>query len=93
MASEFLCQGLESEWPITTFGGDYFIHNGQWKVANKILENNYYQNVYENLEQIIENIYRVLLSRSRKGLFLFIPELPHLEETYQFFKNLGIHEF
>ncbi|RSU00027.1 DNA/RNA helicase domain-containing protein [Vagococcus vulneris] len=31
-ASEFLCQGLELEWPIVCFGGDYFLKDGFWQI-------------------------------------------------------------
>lgn len=30
MASEFLIQGIELEYPIAAFAGDYYIRNGQW---------------------------------------------------------------
>lgn len=91
VATEFQCQGLESEWPIVTFGGDYFLQNNQWEIADSVLNNNYNQQ-YEDLPTIIENIYRVLLSRSRKGIYIYIPELPELNELYDFFKQMGIHE-
>ena len=55
---------------------------------------------YKNKEEIFKNIYRVLFSRGRKGIILFIPEeciyngrvykCSDLEETYKFFKTIGV---
>lgn len=89
-ASEFLCQGLESEWPIVCFGGDFYLKNGKWTIEETVL--NQYSFKYENLRDIMENIYRVLLTRSRQGMFLYLPHLPDLEESYEFFKDMGINE-
>ena len=38
----------------------------------------------------MENIYRVLLTRSRKGMILYIPQSGVLDETYDFCKKIGI---
>lgn len=89
-ASEFLCQGLEVDFPIVTFGGDYFLENRLWNVHPKVKVK--YNNQYDNLENIINNIYRVILSRCRKGMVLFIPKNRNLDETYEFFKQIGINE-
>lgn len=89
-ASEFLCQGLESEWPIICFGGDYYLENNQWKIHEDTL--NKYQTSFEDFETIIQNIYRVLLTRSRHGLFLYIPNLKQLDELVEFFKSIGVEE-
>ena len=40
----------------------------------------------------MENIYRVLLTRSRKGMILYIPKLDELDETYDFCKKVGIED-
>lgn len=62
--SEFLCQGLEIDLPIVIFGGDYYIKSKNWHVTQKIKDD--YKAVYEDYDRIIENTYRVLLSRARK---------------------------
>ncbi|WP_343290747.1 DNA/RNA helicase domain-containing protein [Turicibacter bilis] len=86
--SEFGCQGLELNIPIVIFGGDYLIKEGKWLINPTAGVKN-----YKNKDEILKNIYRVLLSRGRKGLILFIPnEFSDLNETYEFFKNLGIEE-
>lgn len=89
-ASEFLSQGLESEWPIVCFGGDYYLDQGKWMIAKNVSQKN--NKKYQDFSVIMENIYRVLLTRSRKGMFLYIPRMPQLEEVYQFFKAMGVRE-
>lgn len=89
-ASEFLCQGLESEWPIVCFGGDYYLENNQWKIDEATRKK--HQGNFENFETIIQNIYRVLLTRSRYGLFLYLPKVKQLDELAEFFKLIGIDE-
>lgn len=102
-AAEFGCQGLELNLPILIFGRDYIIKEGKW-VMNPKLEDNSISSKkiskYKNKEEIFKNIYRVLFSRGRKGIILFIPEeciyngrvykCSDLEETYKFFKTIGV---
>lgn len=89
-ASEFLCQGLESEWPIVCFGADYYLEDNQWKIADDTLK--IHQKNFEDFETIIQNIYRVLLTRSRYGLFLYLPKVKQLDELVEFFKFIGVEE-
>lgn len=88
-ASEFACQGLEIDFPIVIFGGDYFIKNGRFDFDEDKL--NYQLKKYKNPKLIMENIYRVLLTRSRKGMILYIPDDKNLDETYDFFRSVGIN--
>ncbi|EKU93469.1 Uncharacterized conserved protein [Alloiococcus otitis] len=90
-ATEFQSQGLESEWPIVTFGGDYYLKNNQWVIADSV-KNDKRNQQFEDFPTIVENIYRVLLSRSRKGIYIYIPEFDYLDELYDFFKQMGIQE-
>lgn len=88
-ASEFTCQGLEIDFPVVMFGGDYYIKNNKFILAN---DNSFKYKVkkYNNPALIMENIYRVLLTRSRKGMILYIPKCDALDETYDFCKKVGI---
>ena len=83
-ASEFLIQGIELEYPIVTFVGDYYIQNGKWVLDPKATFNA----AIQDREKIIKNVYRVLLTRSRKGMFLYFPHDPKLDETFQWFANM-----
>ena len=90
VATEFLCQGLESEWPIVCFGGDYYLENGTWKIDPEVKRKNNFK--FDDFGVIIANIYRILLTRSRDGMSLYIPEIDELEGLYLFFKDMGVNE-
>lgn len=64
------------------FGGDYFIENGTWST--------YINKTYKYEQQMMQNIYRVLLSRGRIGMILFIPEIERNRETIQFLRDIGL---
>lgn len=83
-ASEFLIQGIELEYPIVSFVGDYYIQNGQW-VIDPLAD---FKPEIRDRETLIKNVYRVLLTRSRKGMFLYFPQETKLNETYQWFVNM-----
>lgn len=38
------------------------------------------------------NSYRVLLTRGRDGIIIYIPNESRFKSTYEFFKNLGIQD-
>lgn len=82
-ASEFLIQGIELEYPIVTFVGDYYINNGEWTIDPNTTDPG-----LNDLRTVIENVYRVLLTRSRKGMYLYIPDIPKMKETIIWFKSL-----
>ncbi|MDE6748559.1 MAG: DUF2075 domain-containing protein [Lachnospiraceae bacterium] len=87
-ASEFVCQGLELDWPFVLFGGDFFRQNGEWHMeipANK-------RQLFEHPDEILKNIYRILLSRGREGMIIVVPEGKRYKETYQMFRDMGIRE-
>ena len=66
-ASEFLIQGIELEYPIVAFVGDYYIKDGEWTIDPNTTDPG-----LNDLRTVIENVYRVLLTRSRKGMYLYI---------------------
>lgn len=83
-ASEFLIQGIELEYPIVSFVGDYYIQKGHWVLD----QGAYFDREIRDRNTLIQNVYRVLLTRSRKGMFLYLPQNPKLDETYQWFANM-----
>lgn len=99
-ASEFKVQGLEVDYAVlawdadlryTLNGFDYFKFRGtKWNHVNK-----------KQRQQYLKNAYRVLLTRARQGLIIYIPEgdkkdqsrLPeYYNNTYQYLKHIGIEE-
>ncbi len=83
--SVFGNQGLELDVPILLFGGDYKRENGQWIIAN-----DYRLYGYNDAETIVENNYRVLLTRARKKMIIVVPNTKELDETYEYFINMGV---
>ncbi len=83
-ASEFLIQGIELEYPIVSFVGDYYIRNGQWVIDPQA----YFKKEIKDRKTLMKNVYRVLLTRSRKGMFLYFPLDAKLNETYQWFVDM-----
>ena len=62
------------------WGDDFIRENGKWelKVGSKTQKDPY---------KIRKNSYRVLLSRGREGMFIFVPAEPKMQETYDFLKK------
>lgn len=87
-ATEFVCQGLELDFPLVCFGGDYYVKNGIWVIEVKVHRKNNFK--YEDFPTIVKKIYRVLLSRARKGMVLFVPESQ--QETYEMLLKIGVCE-
>lgn len=84
IGSEFTVQGLEIDWPIIGMLGDYVIKDGKWEIAPSA----YFDGRIEDKEQIIKNVYRVLLTRARKGLYIYVPEDPDLDETFDLLQHI-----
>lgn len=83
-ASEFLIQGIEMDWPIVAFGGDYYLEHGRWTIDGAA---KFDQRIH-NPTEIMKNTYRVLLTRSRKGMMLYLPATEKMQETIQWFKAM-----
>lgn len=80
--------------PILLFGGDYYLtqENGtySWTVAN-----NYQTRKLPKPERetIMQDTYRILMTRTTKNMFLYIPQDELFSDTYKFFKEVGIEEW
>jgi len=73
-ASEFECQGLELDWIGVCWGGDftYDATNHHW--AFRYFSGSRWGNLRNEIDrQYLLNTYRVLLTRARRGLVLWIP--------------------
>lgn len=76
VVTEFGCQGLELDMAIVAWGNDYLWNGSSWqmrKMRTRIPQ--------QNPHQLRMNSYRVLLTRSREGLVIFIPPLPEFDQT------------
>lgn len=85
--TEFNSQGLELDFEIFGFGGDLELKDGKWKVNT--IDINFKEK--DRLKMFI-NRHRVLLTRCREGIILWIPEIFENKELYDKLKNIGVKE-
>jgi DUF2075 family protein len=100
VATEFDIQGLELDWICLAWDGDLFYHENKWNYRK--FKGTKWQ--FVNNDEIIKyliNSYRVLLTRARQGMIIYIPYGDNedftrptvmYDGTYEFFKKLGIEE-
>lgn len=100
VATEFDIQGLELDWTCVCWDGDLFFQNGQWK--RRKFKGTNWQNINDVFaRRYLTNAYRVLLTRARQGMVIFVPygdesdktRLPGFYDgTYEYLCSLGIQE-
>ena len=66
--TQFQCQGLELDLPIVCWGDDFWWSDGEWcsRVGRR-------QRLVRDPHRLITNAYRVLLTRGREGVIIFVP--------------------
>ena len=84
VATEFSCQGLELDMPIVCWGED-LIWNDGWKTTTK-------RSKAKNPHLLRLNSYRVLLTRGRDGIMIYIPNEIKLDSTYKILVKSGLVE-
>jgi hypothetical protein len=100
VATEFDIQGLELDWTCVAWDGDLFYDNNQWNYRK--FKGTKWQNINSSdITTYLINSYRVLLTRARQGMVIYVP-LGNNEDltrpnfmydgTFDFFKSLGIEE-
>ncbi len=100
VATEFDIQGLELDWTCVCWDADLRIEDEKW--IYKRFRGTSWQNINdENNIIYLINAYRVLLTRARQGMAIFIPRGDNNDYTrccnfydgiYKFFKSIGIIE-
>lgn len=80
--TEFQCQGLELDLPVVCWGDDFYFKNHEWKKRGRI------RGSLKNPFQMTLNCYRVLLTRGRDGMVIFVPE-EKTEDTYNALVEAG----
>ena len=84
VVTEFGCQGLELDMAIVAWGNDYLWDGTSWqmrKMRTRIPQ--------QDPHQLRLNSYRVLLTRSREGLIIFVPPLSEFDQTEHAFLAAG----
>ena len=66
--TEFMCQGLELDLPVVCWGADMLWERYSWSIRPTRR-----RFPLHDPDQIVRNTYRVLLTRGRDGLVLFVP--------------------
>ncbi|MCR9067062.1 MAG: DUF2075 domain-containing protein, partial [Cytophagales bacterium] len=99
VATEFDIQGLEIDWAIVAWDGDLY-HNSLWNFQT--FKGTKWMNINKEIDQAYKlNAYRVLLTRARQGMVIYVPEgsLTDLtrptnfyDGTFNFLKQIGIAE-
>lgn len=95
VATEFHVQGLELDWVGVCWDADFRMENGKWTLYN--FKGTKWQSVNDSYRQVyLANAYRVLLTRARQGMVIFIPEgnpqdptrpSKFYDETYEFLEK------
>jgi hypothetical protein len=85
IASEFDCQGLEIDMPIVCWGEDLLYRNGDWVRYNS-------DKKLEDPHRIRINSYRVLLTRGRDGVIVYMPQEDRFNESYEFLVTAGMQK-
>jgi DUF2075 family protein len=80
VASEFAVQGLELDWVGVCWDGDFYHDDGRW--IHQAFKGTKWQSINDKSKQLyLKNAYRVLLTRARQGMVIFIPKGSALDQT------------
>lgn len=98
VATEFHVQGLELDWACVAWDGDLRYSKDGWNKFSFV--GNKWKNILkEERKKYLINAYRVILTRARQGMVIFIPEgniedhtrKPEFyDSTYNYLKSIGI---
>ena len=81
-ANEYTCQGLELDFSCLCWGGDLLFSEADQSWMHARLNGNQWQKLRtESKQRFLKNSYRVLLTRAREGMVLWIPEGDDSDKT------------
>jgi len=97
-ATEFQVQGLELDWVCVTWDADLRFDRSAWKYHS--FRGSTWQTIHKaDRRQYLRNAYRVLLTRARQGMVIFVPpgeasdptRTPaYYDSTFDYLSSLGI---
>lgn len=100
VATEFDIQGLEIDWACLAWGANFYLCNRIWKYQS--FKGSKWQNINKETDRdYLKNTYRVLLTRARQGMVIFMPKGSKSDKTrldcfydntYNYLKELGVEE-
>ncbi len=98
VATEFHIQGLELDWACVSWDADLRFSNSGW--TYKSFRGNKWQNINQpDRKMYLKNAYRVLLTRARQGMVIFVPagdthdptrDPEFYDPTFNYLKNIGL---
>ena len=100
VATEFDIQGLELDWTCVAWDGDLRFCAEDWSY-NQFRGNKWQKIRQEERMKYLKNAYRVLLTRARQGMVIFVPEgkdedptrnSTFYDNTFEYLKNIGLKE-
>jgi hypothetical protein len=99
-ATEFQTQGLELDWACVGWDADLRRRGSSWS-HHSFRGTGWITVKKEERQRYLVNAYRVLLTRARQGMVIFVPrgrtsdatiKPEYYDETYSYLKSLGIPE-
>ncbi len=101
-ATEFDVQGLELDWVCLAWGGDFQFDKARQAWSYRDLRGSKWNEVRKQARRIYrKNAYRVLMTRARQGMVIYVPEgtnedptrLPEFyDNTFAYLDALGIEK-
>ena len=98
VASEFAVQGLELDWAGVCWDGDFHHRDGRW--VTQAFKGTRWQSVNDESRRLyLKNAYRVILTRARQGMILFVPKgdgsdptrpASFYDGTFEYLRSCGI---
>jgi hypothetical protein len=87
VVTEFACQGLELDFPIIAWAEDFRWDGKAWKTKQS-------RSKYDIKDpfRLRKNVYRVLLTRGRDGMLVYVPEVRNLDATYHILLASGMKQ-
>jgi hypothetical protein len=99
-ATEFQVQGLELDWACVTWDADFRHDRDEWSCHD--FRGNKWQNIRsDENRRNLKNAYRVLLTRARQGMAIFVPPgdpqdptrpPAYYDQTFAYLRALGLRE-
>ncbi len=97
-ATEFQVQGLELDWACVTWDGDFRLTKAGW--SHHDFRGTRWCNIHKSENQnYLRNAYRVLLTRARQGMVIFVPQgdssdptrsPAYYDSTFHYLSGLGL---
>jgi hypothetical protein len=98
VATEFHVQGLELDWICVSWDGDFRYNENGWQHYS--FRGTKWQRINKGTRKTyLKNAYRVLLTRARQGMVIFIPEgssvdptrdPSYYDSTYGYLRSVGV---